>query len=77
MSSMTILNFTEDALMNKVMKAVGWAGITTIVLDLALPFIGGKSFIGPGLIKSYPFIICWAVITVIYYAIYAKKKKIS
>lgn len=40
--------------MNKVMKAVGWAGITTIVLDLALPFIGGKSFIGPGLIKSYP-----------------------
>ncbi|MDL9505422.1 hypothetical protein QS265_23445 [Escherichia coli] len=46
-------------------------------LDLALPFIGGKSFIGPGLIKSYPFIICWAVITVIYYAIYAKKKKIS
>ena len=26
MSSMTILNFTEDALMNKVMKAVGWAG---------------------------------------------------
>lgn len=63
--------------MNKVMKAVGRAGITTIVLDLALPFIGGKSFIGPGLIKSYPFIICWAVITVIYYAIYAKKKKIS
>lgn len=76
MSSMTILNFTEDALMNKVMKAVGWAGITTIVLDLALPFMG-KIIYRPGLIKSYPFIICWAVITVIYYAIYAKKKKIS
>lgn len=61
--------------MNRVIKAVGWAGITTIVLDLILPFIGGKSFIGPGLIKSYPFIICWAVMTVIYYGIYAIRKK--
>ncbi len=33
--------------MNKVMKAVGWAGITTIVLDLALPFIGENHLSAP------------------------------
>ncbi|WP_407214864.1 hypothetical protein [Enterobacter kobei] len=34
-------------LMNKVMKAVGWAGITTIVLIWLCSFIGGNHLSGP------------------------------
>lgn len=56
-------------------NAVGWAGVTTIILDLTLPFFGVKSLTGYRIIDAYPYLICWGVVTAVYYGIYAIRKR--